>query len=46
MPTISIHVPDDVKERLDNHLEYGDSRSKFVTDAVETKLDEEETDES
>lgn len=44
MPTISIHIPEDVKQRLDDHLEYGDSRSQFVTEAVEDRLERVEAD--
>jgi metal-responsive CopG/Arc/MetJ family transcriptional regulator len=38
MPTISIHLPDDLKERVDDSLDYGDSRSAMIQEALEKEL--------
>jgi len=39
MGTVSVHLPDDLEEELDSFLEYGDSRSAFVSEAIRAELD-------
>lgn len=39
MGTVSVHLPDELEKSLDDSLEYGDSRSAFVADAVRRELD-------
>lgn len=34
----SFHISDELLERLDSQLEYGDSRSAFIRDAIKMKL--------
>lgn len=38
MPTVAVHLPDDLKEEVDGQLEYGDSRSAFVQEALRNEL--------
>lgn len=36
---ISVSIDEDVLRELHSHLEYGDSRSEFIQEAVEEKLE-------
>lgn len=38
---ITISVPEDTLERLNDRMEYGDSRSAWITEAIEEKLERE-----
>jgi metal-responsive CopG/Arc/MetJ family transcriptional regulator len=38
---ISVSLPDELVEELNDHLEYGDNRSAWVADAIREKLDRE-----
>ena len=39
---ITISLPDDVADRVDGQLEYGDSRSGWIQQAIEERLEREE----
>jgi metal-responsive CopG/Arc/MetJ family transcriptional regulator len=38
---LTFRAPNDLKNRLESTLEYGDSRSEFIREAIEEKLDRE-----
>ncbi len=38
---ISVSLPEDLVEELNDELEYGDSRSAWIADAIRMKLDAE-----
>jgi len=38
MPQPSFHMSEDLIEKMDSRLQYGDSRSEFVRDAIELHL--------
>jgi metal-responsive CopG/Arc/MetJ family transcriptional regulator len=40
MARITISIPDDLKDEVDDQLEYGDSRSEWIEDAIEMKLEQ------
>lgn len=42
MPSVTVHLPDDLKQRVDETLEYGDSRSGLVQEALERELERRE----
>lgn len=39
---ISVSLPDELVEDLNNHLDYGDNRSEWVADAIREKLNREQ----
>lgn len=41
---ISVSLPEDLLQRLNKQLEYGDSRSEWIADAIERKLEAEGVD--
>ena len=40
--TISISLPEELIEEINDRLEYGDSRSEWIKEAIELKLESEE----
>lgn len=38
MARITISVPEDVADEVDSQLEYGDSRSEWIQEAIEQRL--------
>lgn len=46
MARITISIPDDLKDEVDEHLEYGDSRSKWIQEAIEQRLEATDDDDS
>jgi metal-responsive CopG/Arc/MetJ family transcriptional regulator len=38
---ITVSLPDDVHDRLNDRLDYGDNRSEWVAEAIVEKLDRE-----
>ena len=42
MDRISISIPEDLKDEVDDQLEYGDSRSGWIQDAIEMKLEQQD----
>lgn len=41
MVRITISIPGDLKEEVDDHLDYGDSRSEWIKVAIEQRLEAE-----
>lgn len=44
MARITISIPDDLKEAVEEELEYGDSRSEWIQVAIEQRLESERGD--
>ena len=46
MDRISISIPEDLKDEIDDQLEYGDSRSEWIREAIEERLERERGEEN